>query len=99
VWDETVGVEGEVGKYIVMARRSGEVWYLGALTGWDAQELNINIDFIPEGNYLIEIFRDGINADRAACDYKREIVDLPADRKINVKMAPGGGYAAKIYKK
>lgn len=99
VWDETVGVEGEVGKYIVMARRSGDVWYLGALTGWDAQELNISLDFVPEGDYVIEIFRDGINADRAACDYKREIFDLPADRKIDVKMVSGGGYVAKIYKK
>lgn len=99
VWDETVGVEGEVGKYIVMSRRSGDVWYLGALTGWDAQELNISLDFVPEGDYVIEIFRDGINADRAACDYKRETFDLPADRKIDVKMVSGGGYVAKIYKK
>ena len=92
-------MEGEVGKYIVMARRSGDLWYLGALTGWTAQDLNINLDFIPEGDYVIEIFRDGINADRAACDYKREIFDLPADRKIDIKMVSGGGYAAKIYKK
>ena len=99
VWDETVGLTGQVGKYIAMARRSGDVWYVGAMTGWDAREININLDFVPEGDYVIEFFRDGINADRAACDYKREIVDLPADRKINVKMAPGGGYAAKIYKK
>ena len=99
VWDESKGMMGEVGKYIVMARRSGDVWYVGALTGWDARELSLDLSFIPEGDYVIELFRDGINADRAACDYKREIIDLPADRKINVKMAPGGGYAAKIYKK
>ena len=99
VWDESKGLIGEVGKYIVMARRSGDVWYVGALTGWDARELSLDLSFIPEGDYVIEIFRDGINADRAACDYKREIVDMPADRKIHVKMAPGGGYAAKIYKK
>jgi alpha-glucosidase len=99
VWDETVGVDGEVGKYIVMARRSGDLWYVGAMTDWNARQMNINLDFVPEGDYVIEFFSDGINADRAACDYKREMVDLPADRKINVKMAPGGGYAAKIYKK
>jgi alpha-glucosidase len=99
VWDETVGVDGEVGKYIVMARRSGDLWYVGAMTDWNARQMNIDLDFVPEGDYVIEFFSDGINADRAACDYKREMVDLPADRKINVKMAPGGGYAAKIYKK
>lgn len=47
----------------------------------------------------MEIFRDGINADRAACDYKREVMDLPQDRKVCVKKAPGGGYVARIYKK
>lgn len=99
VWDETVGLLGEVGKYIAMARRSGDVWYVGALTGWDARTLELELNFLPEGNYAIEIFRDGINADRAACDYKREIIDMPQDRRICIKMAPGGGYAAKIYKK
>ena len=99
VWDETVGVAGEVGKYIIMARRSGDVWYVGALTGWDAREFNVNLDFIPEGDYMVEFFHDGINADRAACDYKREVVELSADRKLDFKMASGGGYVAKIYKK
>ena len=99
VWDETVGLTGKVGRYIALARRSGDVWYVGALTGWDARTLDLDLSFVPEGNYVIEIFRDGINADRAACDYKREVLDLPQNRKISVKMAPGGGYAARIYKK
>ena len=51
-----------------------------------------------EGNYQIKLFRDGINADCAACDYKREVQSVPANRKLTVKMAPGGGYVAKITK-
>ena len=45
----------------------------------------------------VELFRDGINADRAATDYKREVLPVPADRKLQVKLAPGGGYAVRIY--
>ena len=90
---------GEVAKYIAMARRSGNDWYVGALTNWDARELTLDLSFLGEGDYQIEFFRDGINADRAGSDYKREVMSVPANRKLNVKMAPGGGYLAKITKR
>ena len=99
VWDKTQGLCGEVGKYVAMARRKGDVWYVGTLTGWDARTLELNLDFLPEGDYSLEIFCDGINADRAACDYRHEVKDLTADRKIQVNMTPGGGYVARILKK
>ena len=99
VWEETVPLQGEVAKYIALARRSGSDWYVGALTNWDARELTLDLSFLGEGNYQIELFRDGINADRAACDYKREVQSVPSNRKLTVKMAPGGGYVAKITKR
>ena len=99
VWEESVPLMGEVAKYIAMARRSGNDWYVGALTNWDARELTLDLSFLGEGDYQIEFFRDGINADRAGCDYKREVMSVPANRKLNVKMAPGGGYLAKITKR
>ena len=79
-----------------MARRSGDVWYVGGMTDWSAREMTFDLSFLPEGSYKVEIFRDGINADRAGCDYKKETIDLPADKKLAVKMMPGGGFAAKI---
>ena len=99
VWDETRALDCKVGQYVSMARRSGDDWYIGVLTGWDARNLELDLSFLPEGSYQVEIFRDGINADRAACDYRRELIELPADRKIVAKMAPGGGFAARIVKK
>ena len=63
------------------------------------KELTLDLSFLPEGSYQVELYKDGVNADRAACDYRKETTDLPSDRKINIKMAPGGGYAARIYKK
>lgn len=98
VWDETRALDGKVAEYIAMARRHGDVWYIGALTDWNRRTLTLDLSFLGEGDYKAEIFRDGINADRAACDYKKIVVPVPADRKLQVEMAPGGGYAARIYK-
>lgn len=96
VWDESVAVNGEIGKYITLARRSGNTWYVGSLTGWDSRELTLDLGFLGEGKWTMEIFKDGVNADRAACDFKHESVAVPADRQVVVKMAPGGGWAARI---
>lgn len=99
VWDETKGICAEVGKYIAMARRSGDDWYVGAMTDWTSRELVLDLTFLPEGSYEVELYRDGVNAYRIARDYKKEVIELPSDRKLTVNMAPGGGFAAKIVKK
>ena len=98
-WDETVALDGRVGEYISIARRKGDVWYVGGMTDWSARDFTLDLGFLPEGNFSAEVFRDGINADRAACDYKREVVEVPADRKMIVKAAPGGGFALRITRK
>ncbi len=96
VYDETIAMDGAVGKYIVLARKKGDTWYAGAMTNWDARELNLDFSFLPAGNYEAEIFRDGINADRDATDYKLEKIRFTPAEKIKIKLAPGGGWAAKI---
>ena len=99
VWDESVAVNGVLGRFITLARRSGDVWYVGSLNDWKARDLTLDLGFLGEGDWTMEIFRDGINADRAARDYKRELVSVPADRKVKIHMAPGGGWTARITKK
>ena len=99
VWNETRALDCKVGSYVSIARRSGDVWYVGALTDWTAREMKLDLSFLPEGEYSVEIFRDGINADRAACDYKHEIVALPSDRVLSASMVGGGGFVARITKK
>ena len=93
VWDETVALEGKAGEYVAEARRKGDVWYVGAITDWNARELTLDLSCIKDAS-IVEIFCDGVNADRAARDYKHLWLDFPSDGKINVKMAPGGGWAA-----
>ena len=100
VWDETRGMDGKVGEYIAIARRCGSTWYVGALTDWSARTLNLDLDFLEDGEYEVEIYQDGANADRAAQDYRKHITSYsPADGPLVADMAPGGGFVARIVKK
>ena len=99
VWDETVVLDGEMGEYVAVARRAGDVWYVGAVTSWTPRTLTLDLrQIIGEGNYRVELFRDGANAHRLGTDYRREVIDMPASRRIEAKMAPGGGFVMKITK-
>lgn len=98
-WDESLGVNGEIGKYITIARRSGDAWYVGALTNWDERDITLDLSFLGEGEWTLDIFEDGPNAQKAARDYVHTTATVPADRKITAHLAPGGGWAAKITRK
>ncbi len=92
VFDETLALDGKVGDYIVMARRSGDKWYIGGLVGKNGCTVNIDLSFLGEGDWQIELFKDGINAHRHAEDYKK-VVEKAGD-SLEVKMTVGGGFAA-----
>ena len=96
VWDETVVLQGAAGQYVAVARRSGDTWYVGAMTDWEARDLTLDLSFLGAGDYMMDVFEDGPNADRAARDYLRRSVPVPADRSMTIHMAPGGGWTAKI---
>lgn len=99
VWDETVALDGKVAEYVVMARRKADTWYVGAMAGWDGREMEIDLGFLPKGEYSMTVFRDGVNAHRIASDYRKVTMAVPSDRKMKIKMAPGGGWAAVITRK
>jgi len=97
VWDETRVLEAKTGSHILLARRNGNLWYLGGMTNWEAREFTVDLSFLEPGkSWSAEIFRDGINADRNAVDYKKSIQQLKSGEKLTVKMAPGGGWCARI---
>lgn len=96
VWDTTMPLDGRIGEYITVARRKGDTWYVGGMTDWNPRTATVDLGALPAGNYHVELFRDGANADKYAQDYKRELFALPDDRKIEVEMQPGGGFAAII---
>lgn len=98
VFDETVALDGKVAEYVAVARRKGDTWYVGAMSNWTPRELTLDFSFLGEGNYEAEVFRDGINADRDATDYKREVIKLSGKDKLKLQLMNGGGWAARIYK-
>jgi alpha-glucosidase len=96
-FDETVAIDGEVGKFVALARRKASTWYLGMITNWDSREVTIDFSFLEKGKkYEAEIFSDGINADKAAVDYKKEIITVDSTTKLKYHLASGGGLAAII---
>lgn len=98
-FDETVALEGKLGEYVAIARRKDGVWYIGAMSNWDARELTLDLSFLGGGNYEATTFRDGINAGKDATDYKKEVKSISSNDKLNIAMQSGGGWAAIIRKK
>jgi alpha-glucosidase len=96
VWDETRALDGKIGEYVVVARRSGDHWYIGAMTNWTARDLEVDLSFLPSGNWKVTAYQDGINADRAASDYKKVTMEVNATTRLKVHLAPGGGWAARV---
>lgn len=96
VWDETRALDGKIGEYIIMARRSGEAWFIGALTSWTERVVEIDLSFLPEGEYTLEMFHDGANSNRYAQDYKKEIRVVSGGEKITVELASGGGWVGRL---
>ena len=94
VWDETRVLDAKVADYIVVARRKGNTWYVGAMTDASPRELEISLSFLGEGNYSMTLMKDGINADRYAQDYKLEKRSVSKVEVLKLKMVSGGGWAA-----
>lgn len=98
IWDETVVLKGAIGDYIAVARRKGDKWYIGAMTDWSPRTLQLDLSFLKEGTFNMEVFKDGINAERFAEDYKLENLEVNKSSIISVNMAPGGGWSAILEK-
>jgi alpha-glucosidase len=96
VWDDTKPLSGKISDYVVVARRSGNDWYVGAMTDWTARDLDIDFSFLPDGEFHMQSYEDGVNADRMASDYKMKKSTVNKSTKLKVHLAPGGGWAAHL---
>lgn len=96
-WDDTKVLAAKVGEYIVVARKKGSKWYIGAMNNDSERELDIDFSFLAEGgDHSAEIMQDGANAHQNAIDYKKVSAVLNSNTKLKIKLAPGGGWAAII---
>jgi alpha-glucosidase len=99
VWDDTRVINGEVGEYITMARKSGERWFIGAMTDWEARRLEIRLDFLGKDKYTAHIFADAPDSGENAEKLAEEKRTVKADDILTIQMASGGGLAAYLVPK
>ena len=97
VWKQTVPLHGKVGDYAVVAREAhnGD-WYVGGLNDWDARTLTVDLSFLPEGDYQLELFRDGPNHANHAEDYLREVIGVSSGQSLDVPLGKGGGWVGRF---
>jgi alpha-glucosidase len=96
-WDESKALDGKISDYVVIARRKGSDWYVGAISDWTARDIEIDLSFLPAGNFTADAYQDGVNADRMASDYRKVTIKVNKGTKLKVHLAPGGGWAARIH--
>ena len=96
-WDDTKVLDGRIADYVIVARRNGRDWYVGAMTDWTARDLEIDLSFLPQGNFTMDAYQDGVNADRYASDYKKITMQVNRTTKVKLPLASGGGWAARIH--
>ena len=97
-WDETKALDGKIAQYVAVARRNGSDWYVGAMNNWTGRELELDFSFLPEGNFQLDAYQDGENADRLGSDYKLVRSQVNRNTKLKIKLASGGGWAARIHR-
>lgn len=97
-WDETKAIDGQIGEYIVVARKSGDDWYLGAMSNWSARELRIPLSFLGQGEYRAEMYQDGADADRNPTELMIVTRTVTAKSAIPVRLAQGGGLVVRFRK-
>jgi alpha-glucosidase len=93
-WDETRFVDGQVGDFITIARRKGNAWYVGSMTGDDARERSIPLSFLGDGQYVAEIWTDDPAAGPNAT--QQETRQVTATDTIPAAMAPAGGQVIRL---
>lgn len=97
VWDKTVPLAGEVGKYAAIAKKRGTEWYIGAMTNSDARDIEIDFSFLPgTESFRAEIFRDNETTDNDATAYTRETFTVSSRSKIKFNMGREGGFVIRI---
>lgn len=92
VWDETRFLDGDVDSHVVVARRKGDDWYIGALNNEAARTVTLPLSFLSGGRYTGEIWQDGASFDQV----RRSGGDFRKGDRLTLQLAPSGGGVATL---
>ncbi|MDO6447040.1 glycoside hydrolase family 97 protein [Colwellia sp. 1_MG-2023] len=98
VWDETSVLSAKLSDHIIIARRLNDEWFIGVMGNGQEREFSITLSFLSHSDYQMESFADGINADTFASDYQTKTQLVNSKSKIKIKLAPNGGWVARLTK-
>lgn len=91
-WDRTVPLSAEVGEYAVIAKQTGEEWYVAAMTNGEERDIEIDFSFLPEGEERTAVvLRDNEQTATYAKVCTREVITVNSQTKLNYHLASGGG--------
>lgn len=92
-WDETKVLEGEIGRYLTVARRSGKDWFVGTMTNNDARTVKLSFGFLDKGKkYKMTIYSDDPTM-QTGTKVKVETKTITASSALSISLQPSGGYA------
>lgn len=96
VWDETRVLQGDIGEYVVIARRSGSDWFVGAINANEKRELTVPLNFLDSGkSYQARIYRDDSTLKtRTQVAIDEQTVD--AEETLTITLAPNEGEAMRM---
>jgi alpha-glucosidase len=98
-WDETLGLDGLIGAWALVARRKGHDWWIAAMTDWQQRAVEVPLAFLDEGTWEATLWSDGPNADKVGTDYRRRVADARAPGTLRLNLAPGGGAVVRLRRK
>ncbi|WP_299807529.1 glycoside hydrolase family 97 protein [uncultured Shewanella sp.] len=99
VWDETKVLSAKISDHIIIARRSGEQWFIGVMGNSMAREFTLDLSLLglnETQKYQMSSFADGINADKYASDYQTRTETVTSKSKVSITLAPSGGWVANL---
>ena len=97
VWDESKALAGEIGEYIIQARRTGNDWFVGAMNGLQARDITLNTaDFLQKGKkYRVEIYNDDPFL-QTRTKVSSTVVNVKAGKQLKLHLQASGGAALRF---
>jgi len=86
-----LALHGQAEKIPTIACMKDSTWYVGAITNQDARDIELDLSFLASGNFTMEFFFDGPDAERDGTDFKTAVKRVTSSDKLTIHLAADGG--------